>query len=58
MTCWAYYPGPRERGRKPEKFYRHSIGVVDYMFNNMWFITAPVIRKVSKTLGVSEGLGS
>jgi CRISPR/Cas system-associated endonuclease Cas3-HD len=56
VTCWAYYPGPDEVGRAPEELLRHSIGVVEYMFNDLWRITAPVIRKASAMLGVSEGL--
>ena len=56
MTCWAYYPGPDEVGRAPEELLRHSIGVVEYMFNNLRRITIPVIRKVSIILGVSEDL--
>ena len=58
MTCWAYYPGPDEVGRAPEEFLRHSIGVVEYMINDLWRITAPVIRKVSAMLGASEDLVS
>jgi CRISPR/Cas system-associated endonuclease Cas3-HD len=57
VTCWAYYPEEQGEG-VPEEFARHSIGVVEYLFNDLWYITAPVIRKVSKTLGVSEGLVS
>jgi hypothetical protein len=56
MTCWAYYPGPDEVGRAPEEFLRHSIGVVEYMFNDLGHITTPVIRKASRMLGVSEDL--
>jgi hypothetical protein len=58
VTCWAYYPGPDEVGRAPEEFLRHSVGVVEYMFNDLGHITTPVIRKASRMLGVSEGLVS
>ena len=56
MTCWAYYPDPQEQGRKPEEFLRHSIDVVEYLFNDMRRITVPVIRKVSRILGINEDL--
>jgi len=59
MTCWAYYPDPEKQGEEvPEEFYRHSIDVAEYLFNDMKRITAPVIRKVSAMLGVSEDLVS
>jgi hypothetical protein len=58
VTCWAYYPGPDEVGRAPEEFLRHSIGVAEYLFNNLAHVTTPVIRKVSRMLGVSEDLVS
>jgi len=58
MTCWAYYPGPGEVGRAPEEFYMHSVGVVEYLFNDLWRITRAVVRKVSRMLGVSEDLAS
>jgi hypothetical protein len=58
VTCWAYYPGPDEVGRVPEELLRHSIGVVEYMINNLAHVTTPVIRKASAMLGVSEDLVS
>jgi CRISPR-associated endonuclease Cas3-HD len=55
MTCWAYYP--EKKGEEvPEEFYRHSIDVAEYLFNDMKRITAPAIRKVSAVLGISEDL--
>jgi CRISPR-associated endonuclease Cas3-HD len=57
MTCWAYYPKKQDE-EVPEEFYRHSIDVAEYLFNDMKCITAPVIRKVSAVLGVSEYLVS
>lgn len=56
MTCWAYYPDFGEPGRVPEEFYKHSVDVVEYMFNDLGHVTTPVIRKVAKQLGVSEDL--
>ena len=56
MTCWAYYPDFGESGRVPEEFYRHSVDVAEYMFNDLGHVTASVIRKVAKQLGVSEDL--
>jgi CRISPR/Cas system-associated endonuclease Cas3-HD len=58
VTCWAFYPKFGEPGRVPEEFLRHSVGVVEYMFNNLAHVTTPVIRKASRMLGVSEDLVS
>jgi CRISPR/Cas system-associated endonuclease Cas3-HD len=55
VTCWAYYPEEQGDG-VPEEFLRHSVDVAEYLFNDLDRVTAPVIRKVSRMLGVGEDL--